>query len=157
MPREIQRRRATSLSCSSSRLDSPRYTANCNSSSIMTFKTAPWDRIPTYHQDATEHLRHVAHDIEHDSNLNVYPNWKFDALKGHLYSTARQLNVRHDELARFKRAAGLDKPFPLLELPPEIRDDIYAYSLCATRAVEPHERPDFSNARVCPDWPHRIP
>jgi hypothetical protein len=157
MPREIQRRRATSLSCSSFQNDTPRCTATCNSRSVMTFKIAPWDRILRYHQDATEHLRHVAHNIEHDSNLGACPNLKFEALKGHLYATARQLNVMHDELARFKKAAGLDKPFPLLKLPREIRDDIYAYSLCATLAVQPHELPDFFSALVDPNCPYRPP
>jgi hypothetical protein len=53
-----------------------------------------------------------------------------------LYSMARQHDRIYTELERLKESTGFNKPFPILLLPREIRNQIYTYSLCATNPVE---------------------
>jgi hypothetical protein len=53
-----------------------------------------------------------------------------------LCSTVRRYNQTCEELERLKESTGFDKPFPILRLPREIRDEIYTYSLRAASWVE---------------------
>lgn len=69
---------------------------------------------------------------------------KYRAALGFLCSTVRSYNKTCEELERFKELTGFNKPFPILRLPREIRDEIYTYSLCAAISVETRpQRPYF--------------
>jgi hypothetical protein len=59
-----------------------------------------------------------------------------------LRSTARRYNNLYSELERLKKVTGFNKPFPILNLPRELRDQIYTYSLRATLAVDFIPGPD---------------
>ncbi|PQE33833.1 ethyl tert-butyl ether degradation ethd protein [Rutstroemia sp. NJR-2017a WRK4] len=61
---------------------------------------------------------------------------KYEAARRLLYSTARRYNRTCEELERLRESTGFNKPFPILRLPREIRDEIYTYSLRAAIAVE---------------------
>ena len=56
---------------------------------------------------------------------------KYEATLRFLFLTARKYNKTYEELERLKELIGFNKPFPILRLPREIRDQIYTYSLCA--------------------------
>ncbi|KAF2240507.1 hypothetical protein BU26DRAFT_206785 [Trematosphaeria pertusa] len=68
---------------------------------------------------------------------------KYGATLQLLYSTVRRYNRTYEELERLKAATGFNKPFPLLRLPRELRDEIYTYSLRAASSVETVPRRPF--------------
>jgi hypothetical protein len=59
-----------------------------------------------------------------------------DATERLFSSTARKYNNLYTELERLKESTGFDKPFPILRLPREIRDEIYTYALRAAISVD---------------------
>jgi hypothetical protein len=61
---------------------------------------------------------------------------RYEATLRLLCSTARRYNKTYEELERLKESTGFNKPFPILRLPREIRDEIYTYSLRAAISVE---------------------
>jgi hypothetical protein len=61
---------------------------------------------------------------------------KYEATLRLLCSTARRYNKTYEELERLKESTGFNKPFPILRLPREIRDEIYTYSLRAAISVQ---------------------
>lgn len=61
--------------------------------------------------------------------------------------------TRHEELERLKESTGFNKPFPILRLPREIRDEIYTYSLRAAISVETLQWPFIPTA----DSPYKSP
>ncbi|KAH8711862.1 hypothetical protein GQ44DRAFT_433242 [Phaeosphaeriaceae sp. PMI808] len=52
-----------------------------------------------------------------------------------LYTIVQKYNRSYMELERLKEFTGFNKPFPILRLPREIRDEIYSYSLIAKISV----------------------
>ena len=60
---------------------------------------------------------------------------KYQATLRLLQSTVRKYNKSYEELERLKEATGFNKPFPIMRLPREIRDEIYTYSLRAASSV----------------------
>lgn len=94
--------------------------------------------------------------IEDYNNLDSFG--KLHAMRRHLFDMARKYNAAHDELERLKKTMGLDKPFPFLRLPRELRDQIYAYSLCAAEpVVSILELNRCFESRVEPYCPYRPP
>ncbi len=70
-----------------------------------------------------------------------------------LCSTIRRYNKTCEELERLKESTDLDKPFPFLRLPREIRDKIYTYSLRAASSVE--TTPRVLLALTAADYPFK--
>jgi hypothetical protein len=68
-----------------------------------------------------------------DDNLDEYS--KHEATLRLLRSTMRKYKRVAEELERLKAATGFNKPFPILRLPREIRDEIYTHSLRAPKPV----------------------
>lgn len=79
---------------------------------------------------------------------------KYQAALGFLCSTVRSYNKTCEELERFKELTGFNKPFTILRLPREIRDEIYAYCLCAPISVQTRpQRPFFLTVQDNPFKP----
>ena len=79
---------------------------------------------------------------------------KYEATLGFLCLTVRSYNKTCEELERLKELTGFNKPFPILRLPREIRDEIYTYSLCAAISVETRpQRPFFLTVKDNPFKP----
>ncbi|KAF2681080.1 hypothetical protein K458DRAFT_420987 [Lentithecium fluviatile CBS 122367] len=76
------------------------------------------------------------HQLLDSINDSLDDSGKYEATLRLLRSTARKYNEVYEELERLKEATGFNKPFPILRLPREIRDEIYTYSLCAAKPVE---------------------
>jgi hypothetical protein len=80
---------------------------------------------------------------------------KYEATLRLLCSTARRYNKTCEELERLKESTGFNKPFPILRLPREIRDEIYTYSLRAAISVETIPRRPF--ILTVEDYPFKPP
>lgn len=65
---------------------------------------------------------------------------KYNATLRLLHWAVRRYNKTYEDLERLKESTGLNKPFPILRLPREIRDEIYTYSLRAAIGVETTSR-----------------
>jgi len=79
---------------------------------------------------------------------------KYEAARQLLCSTARRYNQIYEELERLKESTGFNKPFPILRLPREIRNEIYTYSLCAAISVETIPRRPYI---LTADYPFKPP
>jgi len=80
---------------------------------------------------------------------------KHEATLRFLCLTARRYNKTYEELERLKELIGFNKPFPILRLPREIRDQIYTYSLCAPISANTVSRSPF--IALTPDHPFKPP
>jgi hypothetical protein len=75
------------------------------------------------------------------------------AMERFLSSTARKYNNLYTELERLKEPTGHNKPFPILRLPREIRDEICIHALCATNMVIAMPILNCTHTTVNPDKP----
>jgi hypothetical protein len=64
-----------------------------------------------------------------------------DRLRRALCTMARAYNSTKKELEDVKEAAGFHKALPFLNLPREVRDQIYSYALLAPSNIKPEPRP----------------
>ena len=72
-----------------------------------------------------------------------------------LCSTVHRYNLTCEELEGLKESTSFDKPFPILRLPREIRDEIYTYSLRAGSPVE--TTPQIHFLLTAADYPFKPP
>jgi hypothetical protein len=70
-------------------------------------------------------------------------NEENDRLRRTLCAMARAYNSTKKELEDVKEAAGFHKALPFLNLPREVRDQIYSYALLAPSNVKPEPRPIY--------------
>ncbi|KAF2739202.1 hypothetical protein EJ04DRAFT_508917 [Polyplosphaeria fusca] len=81
-------------------------------------------------------ISQLLQDLDDSFDTGLEDSGKYQVTTQLLCSTARKYNNLYRELERLKETTGFDKPFPILRLPREIRDEIYTYSLRATIAVD---------------------
>jgi hypothetical protein len=74
--------------------------------------------------------------VEGDGENDFEGTGKYALAIRALCSTARKYNRALEEIENLKNLTNLNKPFPFLRLPREIRNEIYAYSLQAEIAVD---------------------